>query len=159
MSVTNQEELSYSTVSQKTGARASQWNLPRFLMLLLAGMFVGLMMDIRVEHVEVVHEKTVAWLPIFFSAIMAVVSFAAFIFWNRAMRWLILLLCIGSMAVGLTGTYLHSHGYPNRILNTSIRSWTDKEMTHPDGPPLTAPMAFVGFGVLGALATLKPFNR
>ena len=70
-----------------------------------------------------------------------------------------LLLFVGSMAVGVTGVYFHSHGFFKRVLTTSIRSWTDKEMTHPDGPPLTAPMAFVGFGVLGALATLKPFNR
>lgn len=159
MNSANQEPLSYTTVSANTATPGSKWNLSRFLMLLLAGMFLGLLMDIRVEHVEVVHEKTIAWLPIFFSASMTVISFAAFIFWNRAMRWLMLILCIGSMAVGLTGTYLHSHGRPVRIFNTSLRSWTDKEMTHPEGPPLTAPMAFVGFGVLGALTTLKPFNR
>ena len=120
-------------------------------MLLLAGMFFGLMMDVRVEHVDVVREKTVAWLPIIFSAVMTFACMAAFVVWNRVMRWVMIPLFVASIAIGITGVYLHSHGHLQRVFQTSMRAWTDAEMGHSDGPPLTAPMALAGFGVLGTL--------
>ena len=133
-------------------------SMARIVVFLLANMFFGLMLDIRVEHVEVVHEKMIAWVPIFYSAGMGVISLVAVVFWNRVMRRILLPLFLLSMAVGLAGVYFHSHGFLQRVLHTNVRAWTDPEMTHPDGPPLTAPMAFVGFGILGALASLNRFS-
>src|SRR5260221_2764456 len=60
--------------------------LARVLILILAGAFVGLMADIRMEHVEVVHDHTIAWVPIVYSAFMTLACAVAFIFWNKTAR-------------------------------------------------------------------------
>jgi hypothetical protein len=136
----------------------TRWPLPRLLILVLAGMYVGLMLDIRVEHVEAVHEHRVAWVPILFSAITSLVCLGSVIIWHKVTRRVLLVIFLASIAVGMTGVYLHTHGRPIRIFNTTKKSWTDPEMNLPDGPPLDAPMAFAGIGAIGFLASLERFN-
>jgi hypothetical protein len=140
------------------GSLRNRWPLPRILILILAGMYFGLTLDVRVEHVEVVRDKTVAWLPILYAATTALTCLVAFVFWTKLMRRVVLVLFLGSMAVGTTGVYLHSHGKLMRVFHNSVRAWTDPEMNHSDGPPLTAPGAFVGIGLIGALASLHRFS-
>jgi uncharacterized membrane protein len=132
--------------------------LARVLILLLAGAFVGLMMDIRVEHVEVVHDRTIAWLPIIYSAFMAVACLVAFVFWNKTTRVIMSPLFLLALAVGGMGFYYHNHGNLIEVVKTSVNAWTDPGMEHPDGPPQVAPLAFVGLGMMGILASLNRFN-
>ena len=139
--------------------KRTAWPLSRLVMLIMAGMYVGLLLDIRVEHVEAVHEHRIAWLPIVFSAVTCVISLLATVLWGKATRRIATVFFVGSIAVGLTGVYLHTHGHPIRIMNTTKRSWTEPDMTLPDGPPLDAPMAFAGIGAIGFLASLEKFSR
>ena len=60
-----------------------RWPLTRVLVLLLANAFVGLAMEIRVEHVDAVHEQGIAWTPIIYSCVMTIACLAATVFWSR----------------------------------------------------------------------------
>jgi hypothetical protein len=112
---------------------SSRWTLARVLILILAGSFLGLMADIRVEHVDVVHKTGLAWIPIIYSAVMVVA-------------------CV-------LGFYLHNPGKMANVLTSSANAWIDPQMKHLHGPPQTAPLAFVGLSLLGVVATLKCFNE
>jgi len=136
-----------------------RWPLARVLMVLLAGAFGGLISDLRVEHVEVVHEEAVAWTPIVFSGVMVVACLVTAIVWNNLMRRVMIAFFVAAMAVGGIGFYLHNHGNFQRVLKRSTSAWIDPEMRHPKGPPQTAPLAFAGLGVIGVLASLKRFSR
>jgi hypothetical protein len=136
----------------------ARWPLPRVLVLLLAGAFVGLMMDIRVEHVDAVHDHSVAWLPIIYCAVMTVASLGTCIFWNDVMRRMMIVLFLLAFVIGGTGFYLHNHGKVSRVIKSSINAWIDPDMNHSDAPPQLAPLSFAGLGMIGILACLKRFN-
>jgi len=135
-----------------------RWPLARTLILILAGAFLGLMADIRVEHVEAVRENSIAWIPIIYCACMTVACLAAFMFWNKAARLIMLLLFLMAFVIGGIGFYFHNHGHFTKVIKTSINAWLDPKMNHSEGPPQVAPLAFAGLGVLGILATLKRFD-
>ncbi len=137
---------------------STRWPLARILIFVLAGAFVGLMADIRVEHVEMVHENRIAWTPIVYSAIMAVFCLFSALFWNRSSRLLMRMLFLAGFIVGGLGFYFHNRPDFARVLTSEIHAWTDPQMAHPDGPPQTAPLSFAGLGLVGFLATLKRFN-
>jgi len=77
--------------------------LARVLILVLAGAFVGLMVDIRVEHVDAVREHKIAWLPIVYSGFMTLACVVAFISWNRFTRLIMLPLFLAAFVVGGMG--------------------------------------------------------
>src|ERR1700722_12184882 len=87
-----------------------RFSLARVLTLLLAGAFVGLMVDIRVEHVDVVRERSIAWLPIIYAGIMAIATLAACVIWNQTARRLMIPLFLLAFVVGGMGFYFHNHG-------------------------------------------------
>jgi hypothetical protein len=136
----------------------ARWPLPRVLILLLAGAFGGLMTDIRVEHVDAVREHSVAWVPIAYCALMTIASFVACIYWNAFTRRIMIALFSLALFVGGAGFYFHNHGKITKVMRSSINAWIDPKMSHSDGPPQLAPMAFAGLGVIGILACLKQFN-
>jgi predicted outer membrane lipoprotein len=135
-----------------------RWPFARILILLLAGAFAGLMVDIRVEHVDVVRERSVAWVPIIYSGFMTIACLAAFVFWNKTIRRIMLPLFLSALVIGGLGFYLHNHGNLKQVLKTSADAWTDPKMNHSDEPPQVAPLAFAGLGVIGMLASIERFN-
>jgi uncharacterized membrane protein len=132
--------------------------LARVLILLLAGGFMGLMLDIRVEHVDVVRERAIGWVPIIYSGVMGIACLVAVIFWNKTVRLIMLPLFLIALIVGGMGFYFHSHGNIVKVIRTTEAAWTDPNMEHPDAPPQLAPLAFAGLGVIGSLASLRRFN-
>ena len=144
--------------SSGTRGGISRWPLSRVLILMLSGAFVGLMMDIRVEHVDVVHEHSVAWLPIIYSACMTVACLCATVFWNGRTRRIMIVLFALALFIGGTGFYLHNRGRLTKVVTTSWDAWIDSNMNHSDAPPQLAPLAFVGLGTIGILASLDRFN-
>jgi hypothetical protein len=135
-----------------------RWPLARILLFILANGFAGLMIDIRVEHVDAVRENTVAWLPIVFSGFMAMSCLVGFIFWGKLTRRLLLPLFLASLIVGGMGFYFHTHGNIKKVIKTSVYAWTDPNMEHSDAPPQLAPLAFAGLGVIGLLTLFERFN-
>jgi len=140
-------------------SRLDRWPLPRVMVLVLAGGFGGLMMDIRVEHVDAVHEHGVAWVPIVYSTFMTVACVAVCFFWNAVARRILIAFCLVACAIGGVGFYLHNHGHLIKVFTRSLAAWTDAGMSHSEGPPQLAPMAFAGLGMIGVLACLEWFNR
>jgi hypothetical protein len=136
-----------------------RWPLTRVLILILAGAFASLMIDIRVEHVDVVREQSVAWLPIIYSGIMTIACLLAFLFWNKSARRVLLPLFLLALIVGSLGFYFHNHGHLKKVIVTSVNAWTDPKMKHSHAPPPLAPLAFAGLGAIGVFASLKRFNR
>jgi hypothetical protein len=139
-------------------SQVDRFPLARVLVLLLAGAFSGLMVDIRVEHVDVVREHSIAWVPIIYSGFMTIACLAAFIFWNRTARRVMVPLFFLAFVVGGIGFYLHNHGHLLRVMQTQMQAWTDPGMNHPDTPPQTAPLAFMGLGGIGILCSLRRFD-
>ncbi|HEX4797408.1 MAG TPA: hypothetical protein VH370_26675 [Humisphaera sp.] len=137
----------------------ARWSLPRVLMLLLGGAFVGLMMDIRVEHVDVVHRRSVAWLPILYCGLMAVASVGATFVWNSRARRLMIVLFLLAFLVGGTGFFLHNQGHIGEAITGPVHAWIDPKMSHSDSPPQLAPLSFAGLGMIGILASLRRFNE
>jgi hypothetical protein len=144
--------------SQAASAPHDRWPLARVLILLLGGAFLGLLVDIRVEHVDVVRERSIAWLPIIYSGIMAIACHVAFVLWNKNTRVVMRLLFVLALVIGGMGFYFHNHGDLKKVILTSVHAWTDPEMNHSDDPPQVAPLAFAGLGVIGILGSLKRFN-
>jgi hypothetical protein len=144
----------------RTEARTQfdRWPLTRVLVFLLANGFLGLAIDIRVEHVDVVHEHAIAWLPIIYSCVMSVACLIAFVFWNKRSRLVMLPLFLAAFLVGGMGFYLHNHGNLRKVVTSSVGAWTNANMDRSDGPPQTAPLAFVGLGMIGILTSLRRFN-
>ena len=140
-------------------SRVGNWPLSRVLMVLLAGAFAGLTSDLRVEHVDVVREHAVGWVPIVYSGVMALACLVAAIVWNDVARRVMIVLFLAALIIGGAGFYLHNHGKFARVWKRSVNAWVDPEMKHPDAPPQTAPLAFAGLGVIGVLASLKRFSR
>ena len=145
----------FKTLAEFSVAR---WPLARILVLLLAGGFLGLMIDIRVEHVEAVRERAVAWVPILYAGVMAIACILEFLIWNTAARIVTSALFLIAFAIGGIGFYFHYHGKIKPVLVASINAWTDPAMNHSDGPPQVAPLAFGGLGAIGILASLKRFG-
>jgi len=136
----------------------ARWPLARILIFILANGFIGLMIDIRVEHVDAVREHTVAWLPIVFSGFMAISCLVGFIFWGKLTRRLMLPLFLAALVIGGLGFYFHTHGNIKKVSTTSVNAWTDPNLEHSDAPPQLAPLAFAGLGVIGLLTLMERFN-
>lgn len=132
--------------------------LSRVLILVLAGGFVGLMVDIRVEHVDVVRERSIAWLPIIYAGFMTIACLIAFVRWNKIARLIMPPLFLAAIVIGGVGFYLHNHGRLEKVIKTSVNAWIDPDATHSDAPPQFAPLAFAGLGGIGLLASLRRFN-
>jgi hypothetical protein len=149
------------------------WSINRLLVLALAGGFLGVVMDVRLEHVTVVREHWIGWTPIVYSGLMVIVSLAAIIRWDRPRRRLLFWCCLAAFAVGAAGFWLHSHGHPTQAIWRVLTAWfTDSRRHsngHPDqalmhmlaawysnsphrGPPALAPLSFAGLGLIGMLA-------
>jgi hypothetical protein len=135
-----------------------RWPLARVLILILAGGFVGLMVDIRVEHVDVVRERSIAWLPIIYAGFMAIAAVVGFVFWNTTTRRIMVPLFLLAFVIGGMGFYFHNHGNLKNVIRASVCAWIDPKMNHSDDPPQFAPLAFAGLGVIGILASLKRFD-
>ena len=116
------------------------------------------MVDIRVEHVDVVREHSIAWLPIIYSGFMTIACLAAFVFWSSTARRIMLPLFLVAFVIGGMGFYFHNHGNLMEVAKDSVNAWIDPNMSHPDSPPQVAPLAFAGLGLIGILASLKRFN-
>jgi hypothetical protein len=144
--------------SAENASARNRWPLARVLILILAGGFPGLMMDIRVEHVEAVREYSVAWLPIIYCGLMTIACSIALRFWNKTARFIMLPLFVIAFAIGGLGFYFHNQGDLKKVIRSSVHAWTDPHMNRSDGPPQVAPLAFAGLGAIGILASLKRFN-
>jgi hypothetical protein len=105
----------------------------------------------------VVGEDAIAWIPIVYSILMIVASAVGLLLWNRGGRQVLFVGFLIAIAVGLTGFWFHTNGRLVRAVQHEFSAWVRK-IPDEDKPPALAPLAFAGFGILGALACAKRFQ-
>jgi hypothetical protein len=123
-------------------------------LLVGAAMLIG---EIRVEHREVLGETWHAWVPLAYLTLLLIVGGVALFRFQHGGRRILLVLFALALVVGGSGMWFHSEGHPIRAVDRVATVWLSKPGT--DGgikigsaPPLLAPGAFVGIGLLGLLA-------
>lgn len=123
------------------------------ILLLLLGLAL-LLVEVRFEHQAVLGKKWQAWIPIAYSSIMLVAGGFSLIFWDRGGR-LMLKLGFGiAPLVGLTGFWLHSKGDPWMAMCMVLKvicMVPGKIPLDGGGPPVLAPLALAGLGLLGLI--------
>jgi hypothetical protein len=114
-------------------------------------------MEVRYDHRSILSEGVVAWIPIVYSILMIVASVLGLFFWSRGGRQVLLAGYLLAILVGLTGFWFHTDGRFLRSVRRELAAWVRK-VPDEDKPPALAPLAFAGFGILGALACTKRFQ-
>jgi hypothetical protein len=99
----------------------------------------------------------IAWTPIVFSILMIIASAFGLLFWSRGGRKALFVGFLLAILVGLVGFWFHTKGRLVRSIQHNLNAWVRK-IPDEDKPPALAPLAFVGFGVLGGLACAKRFQ-
>jgi hypothetical protein len=118
---------------------------------LLVGVFTGLLwIDNFTEHYRGAFKVKLMWVPILINPIVTgvgiVSAFRDQALWRRCFLWLSMLQAI----IALVGFGYHQRG----ILQRAGTGWRMYVFNAWYGPPALAPLQYLGFGVLGLLATL-----
>jgi hypothetical protein len=139
-------------------SRRSFWTLNKAMVLVLAGTFLGLFLDLRYEHVDKVRHHWTAWIPIVYSGIMFILCLIGLKIWESKGRELLFYAFAASLIVGLLGFYFHNGAHMLDNVVKTLAAWTTFEH-HPDSPPTLAPLSFCGLGVIGMLVSGRWFDR
>ncbi len=166
----------------------SRWTLNKLIVLLVLGGFAMLLMEIRYTHRDVLGEQWLSWTPLVYSALMLLAGIAALCLWERGGRKVLFWCFAVGLIVGPLGLWLHTGKHPARGLKRVISAWTlpikhgdekqgaandaavkkggdasggkpdNKKGDSQDKPPVLAPLAFCGLGLLGMLACAARFQ-
>jgi hypothetical protein len=128
--------------------------------------------DVRVEHNQVIRETWHAWIPIIFSFAMLIVIPIGLYMWGRSGRKILLTCFALSAVVGIAGFVFHMKENPagavqhtisvlqqppavsnNDRVTGNIPKAPPKRGQH--WPPLLAPLAFAGLGLIGMVCCTK----
>lgn len=121
------------------------------VLLLLLGLAL-LLVEVRFEHQAVLGKKWQAWIPIAYTSIMLVGGGVGLATWERGGRMMLKLGFGIAPLVGLTGFWLHSKGDPwmtTCMVLKVVCMMPGKISLDGGGPPVLAPLALVGLGLLG----------
>jgi hypothetical protein len=117
-----------------------------------------LLLDLRYDHNHVVRHHPLAWIPVVFSAFMALVCLIALGHWERGGPELLLGLSAAGIVVGCVGFWLHSKGHPIAGIRMMLSVWAGQFPDPVKRPPVLAPFAFAGMGLLGIAACAARFR-
>jgi hypothetical protein len=115
------------------------------------------LVQVRFDHRSVMGEDAIAWIPIIYSILIMVASVVGLLLWNRGGRQVLFVGFLIAILVGLTGFWFHTNGRLVRSVQHEFSAWV-RRIPDEDKPPALAPLAFAGFGILGALACAKRFQ-
>jgi hypothetical protein len=133
------------------------YSLGRLLVLVLTAGCLTLLIDIRYEHIDVVHETRISWIPLIYSGLLTLLGLWAFLRWSPASRAILFWCYAVGLAVGMTGLWMHSQGAIFSGVAHVLSAWF-QHFHYADEPPLLAPLAFCGIGLMGMLACAKVFQ-
>ncbi len=119
-----------------------------------------LLCEVRFEHREVLGETWHGWIPLACAALLVAAGIPAWLAWSSTSRRVLAALFAVAIAVGLVGVWFHSDGRPARTLVRVAAAWAlppgkDGGIKPGSAPPLLAPLAFCGLGLLGVLACIS----
>lgn len=164
-------------MNTKTKQARTSLSLNRLIAFFIAGDFLFLFVERRIEHDDVLSEELIAYLRMVFSAIGLPLSLLTAFKWHE--KWIRarqLYMCF-ALAVGVAGLFFHNEerifGEEKKAAGEQLEEAeeVEEEAEHAeqgeegeDGqeeeegkesePPLLAPLAFTGLGMAGLLATL-----
>lgn len=129
------------------------------LLLALLGGLGMLLLDIRYEHRAVLAEKWQAWIPILTLSTSLVLLPIGIVMLRKLGRQLLTLIFAALIVTGCLGFYFHSQGKPvermTRLFQTVMQPPGHLQPSDDDSaPPILAPLALVGLGAIGILASL-----
>ncbi len=121
------------------------------VLLLLLGLAL-LLVEVRFEHQAVLGKKWQAWIPIAYTLAMLVAGGFGLALWSQGGRMILKLGFVIAPLVGLTGFWLHSKGDPWMAMCMVLKvvcMMPGKIPLDGGGPPVLAPLALTGLGLLG----------
>lgn len=133
------------------------WNLNRMVVLLLSGVYAGLVLDLRAEHIDVLRHHWTGWIPIVYCALAAAAGLTALLRWRPSSRRLFFWLSLCGIIVGLLGVWFHDRKDLAENFLEVIQAWW-APIHRNEGAPVLAPFALCGLGVLGMLACARRFQ-
>lgn len=146
----------------------ASFSINRLIAFLVAGGFLFLLIETRIEHDEVLGEKLAAYVPLVFSAIGFVLALLAALKWQEKWIRILHVYLFFALAVGLGGIYFHNedrlqgkNGVASEVKEESEESEENekrKESEAEKTPPILAPIAFAGLGAVGLLGTYRRWN-
>lgn len=123
-----------------------------------------LLIEVLLSHREVFGEKPVAWAPIIFCGLALLISLWAFAQWRPSAQKALQVVSVFLLLVGVAGLYFHN---AERLMGEGHEAEEHKAIEHKKGeghgeehhaPPL-APLAILGMGVLGLMATYPKWSQ
>ncbi len=138
-------------------------SLRRALVGFVAAGCLFLLVEVFIEHSEVLKEKPVAWAPIIVLSLSLLASLWAFAQWQSLPQRAFQIASLLLLLVGVAGLYFHnaerfeSHERAERAEREHPGEVESHEEEH-HAPPL-APLAISGMGVLGLMATYPKWQR
>ena len=119
------------------------------------GGFLLLLCEVRFEHRAVLLEDWRPWIPVAFCGFMLaaipLLNWMSSTFTRRALLGCYLI----ALCLGLFGLIVHSEGHLLERLNELVAVWTSSLQAGAEikahHPPLLAPLAFTGLGLIGVL--------
>jgi hypothetical protein len=140
------------------------WSLNRIIVLILLGGLATLLMDIRWEHRVELGRQWETWIPLVYIGLMLVVGIISLYRWEGSWPKILQVGFALGVIVGLLGVWFHGGKDPVGNLLRVFTAWTIPLGTNggvkvSSEPPVIAPLAFVGLGLLGILACSKRFRR
>lgn len=123
-----------------------------------------LLCEIRFEHREVLRGTVRSWIPLGYCALLLAAGIPAWLAWHRGGRKVLAALFSAGLLVGLLGAWFHSDGRPGKTLLRVAKAWVlppgeDGGVKAGSAPPLLAPLAFCGLGMLGLLSCASDDRR
>lgn len=132
----------------------------KLILLVLAGGFLMLAVEIRYMHREVIADHWQGVIPLVFAP-LAVVACGLAITGSRFGRWVCSLFMVLGVGVGALGAWLHSEGEAEsfaRLLTASITARAnggeheeEREVEGEGEPPVLAPLSLSGLSAIGLL--------
>ncbi len=132
-----------------------QFTINRLLVLYCAIAFAFFSVDSIIEHWSVLTKEPMSFVPIVFGALGAFFAVNAFVRWKERCIKAFQIVLLVSVAVAVTGLYLHLKEEDDDEKATTEQ--VEHEKTEKDKPPL-APLAFGGVAVIGFIGTLRKWN-
>jgi len=140
-------------------------------MLVLFGGFATLVVEVRYEHREAVHEAWQAWIPIVYTAVAALASLVA-MGAKKGLRKTVNFVFALGLAVGVFGLYMHVRKddgtvdlskfekfvMPDKTVYSSEKDVRGNPIPTSIRRPIAAPLGIAGLSAIGFIVTSALFR-
>jgi len=128
------------------------FSINRLIVLIITGGFLFLFVETVIEHEKVIATEIPAYIPIITSLAGLIIAFLTVKNWtNGLVRFLHFYLLL-TIFVGMGGLFFHNK---ERFSGGGKEAIVGEKDTGDVKPPLLAPAAFIGLGVVGLLGTSR----